>query len=416
MQVFQVVPPVVRDIGNGFEIDRDFYGSLSIYMETFESFALACPVRTSNVENTGLDRCVTMKEIPWGPDRFKFIPLPMAYKPTDFVRELPRIKKWLRSEIEDADHLIFSPYSLVGDWPTIAIREAVKMGRRYTIEADGVHGDIMRKRHISNSAWKRWVKRTVEFPAFDASYRYCLSRSSLAIFQGQDVYNAYAEYCPNPQKLNHHLPIYAGDHISDTQLQRKLANIRNGGPLNIRYAGRAIDMKGPADWIQILSEAARSGVRFDAAWLGDGPMLGDMRAEVSAHQIPGVRLDGPITIRDELLDELKAAHIFLFCHKTLESARILGEALACGAPLVGYGSAYPADLVGMHGGGLFSEVGDVASVVQNIQELDRDRNRLAQLVEAAARSGKDIDRDVALRRRVELVKQQSRRHDELAGS
>lgn len=145
-------------------------------------------------------------------------------------------------------------------------------------------------------------------------------------------------------------------------------------------------------------------------------MLEDMRAEVSARQIPGLRLDGPITVREELLSELKAAHIFLFCHKTLESARILGEALACGAPLVGYGSAYPADLVSPHGGGIFSEVGDVASLAQTIQELNRDRERLAQLVEAAARSGRDIDRAVALRRRVELVKQQGQRQDALAGS
>lgn len=404
MQVFQVAPPIVRDSGNGLELDLDYFGSLKVYLEHFESFALACPVYQADLKGSGLERCIPLAELPWGPDRFKFIPLPRTFNPLTFVRELPRVRRLLRSEVEAAEHLIFSPYSLIGDWPTVAIREAVKLGRRYTIEADVVHGDLMRKRHISDVAWKRWVKRNLLFPAFDASERYCLSHASQGIFQGQDVYRAYAPHCRNAHKLNHHVPVYAGDHITDAQLATKLDGVRGGDPLRIVYAGRAIDMKGPLDWVETLGEAARLGIKFEATWIGDGPLLDAMRDRAAALGIAGVKFAGFTSDRAELLAGLRAAQVFLFCHNTLESARILGEALACGAPLVGFESAYPADLVAEHGGGSFVKVGDVRALALKLRELDRDRKGLADLIASAARSGRDLDRDAALHRRAELVK------------
>lgn len=400
MQVFQVVPPVVRDIGNGLEIDQDFLSSLSIYMDTFESFTVACPVRVEDAEIWGLGQCVPLRDLPWGPERFKYIPLPATYRPGDFLKVLPKVRKILRAEIEASEHLIFTPYSLIGDWPTVAIREAVKLGRRYTIEADGVHGDIMRKRHISSVAWKRWVKRMIEFPAFDRSYRYNLQNASLAIFQGQDVYNAYARYCSKPVKLNHHIPVYSGDHIALDQLEAKLASVRAGNPLKIVYAGRAIDMKGPLEWVATLKELNKRGVKFEAAWLGDGPMLDAMKAQ----NVPDILFLGFVGDRNRVLAALREAHIFLFCHNTLESARILGEALACGAPLVGFLSDYPADLVSDYGGALFSEMGDVIGLADILSELDKNRAVLTDLIANAAASGREFDRHALLKRRVEMVK------------
>ena len=383
MQVLQVVPPIVRDVGNGLEMDVDFFDSLKIYLEHFESFAVACPVFSADLQGSGLERCIPFKDLPWGPERFKFIPLPAAYRPAEFVRALPRVREQLRAEVE-----------------------ARTLGRPYTIEADGVHGDIMRKRHISGVAWKRWIKKRLVFPAFEASHRQCLAHSSLAVFQGQDVYNAYSEHCSNPVKLNHHVPVYAGDHITGGRLAAKLDRIRRGEVIRIRYAGRAIDMKGPFAWVDTLHELARQGVKFEASWLGDGPMLEAMRERATTLGIAGVSFAGFISDRETVLEALREADIFLFCHNTLESARILGEALACGAPLVGFETAYPVDLGAEHGGGEFSEMGDSKALAEIVRTLDGDRARLADLVTCAALSGRDLDRDAALNRRVQLVKEQ----------
>jgi colanic acid/amylovoran biosynthesis glycosyltransferase len=408
MQVFQVVPPVLRDIGNGLEIDIDFSESLRIYLDHFDSFAVACPVKTSQIKGSGLEHCLPVRDLPWGRDRLKLIPLPTTYnKPIEFVRQLSAVRQMLRSEIRDAKYLLFSPYSLIGDWPTVALREAVKLKRPYVIEADGVHGNIMRMRSNTGAAWKRFIKKNVLLPLFNRSYRYCLVHSSLAVFQGQDVYDAYAPFCNNPYKLNHHIPVYAGDHITETQLQAKLGSLEEGAPLRLCYAGRAIDMKGPLDWVETLHELTKRGIKFHATWLGDGPLLDAMRNRAMALGISGsIKFPGNTSDRNTVLDALKESHIFLFCHTTLESARVLGEALACGCPLVGYWSAYPSDLVREHGGGVFSNMGDCGALAQNVQDLDKDRQKLRILIRHAARSGQDFDRGAALLKRVNLVKQE----------
>lgn len=407
MQVFQVVPPIVRDIGNGPEIDIDFLESLKVYLDHFESFAIACPIRTSNIKASGLENCRPLRDLPWGRDRLKFIPLPTSSnEPLQFLRQLPAVRRILRSEIEAASYLLFSPYSLIGDWPTVAIREAVKLRRPYVIEADGVHGDIMRKRSDTGAAWKRFAKRHILWPMFDQSYRYCLSHSSLALFQGQDVYGAYAPFCSNPHKLNHHIPVYTGDHITETQVQVKLASLDDNCALKLCYAGRTIDIKGPLEWVDTLNELALRGVKFHATWLGDGPLLESMRSKAAAFGISDrITFPGNVSDRKIVLDAIKESHIFLFCHKTLESARVLGEALACGCPLVGYSSGYPADLVKKNGGGVFVRMGDFGALAERVQDLDRDRTKLRALIRQATKTGQEFDRTTALHGRAKLVKE-----------
>ena len=64
-----------------------------------------------------------------------------------------------------------------------------------------------------------------------------------------------------------------------------------------------------------------------------------------------------------MLQHLKGADAFVFCHKTQESPRSLIEALACGLPLVGYHSEYASHLISEKCGGIFSPMDDIASVV-----------------------------------------------------
>ena len=72
---------------------------------------------------------------------------------------------------------------------------------------------------------------------------------------------------------------------------------------------------------------------------------------------------------------LKQTDIFLFCHKTGKSPRCLGEALAAGCALVGYGTEYPRELVATRGGGEFAEMDNWQGLVEIVASLDSDRAR-----------------------------------------
>jgi glycosyltransferase involved in cell wall biosynthesis len=350
----------------------------------------------------GLERCRNLDQL----DRSKLeiLELPEAHSPARFLKSYRAVRSLLRQKISEADYVIVSPYTLIGDWPTVAAREAARLGKPYVIEADVVY-ESLAFNGLRGSWWKRLLQRGVLIPQFVRSYRKSLKKSKLALFQGKDVFDAYAAFCSNPHKVEHHIPIYKDDHISSDALNAKLDRIMAGEPLRIVYAGRAVDMKGPLEWLKTVDELLKSGVKLQATWLGDGSLLPLLRTRVEALGIADhVTFPGYVSDRRTILEALQSSDIFLYCHKTKESARVLGEALACGCPIVGYESAYPLDLVSHSGGGLFGWPGDWSELAEHIQHMDSNRDKLSHLVIQAARSGQRFDRTRLLHERMMLVK------------
>jgi len=119
---------------------------------------------------------------------------------------------------------------------------------------------------------------------------------------------------------------------------------------------------------------------------------------------PHVAFPGFVSRRKEILQTLADSDIFLFCHKTRESARVLGEALACGCALIGYDSAYPKELVARYGGGQFAPLGDWHELAQIVLDLNKNRGKLRELIRMATTSGQIYDRHEQLRHRVALIR------------
>ena len=229
------------------------------------------------------------------------------------------------------------------------------------------------------------------------------SRSSLALLQGQDVFDAYKNIAPNPHRVLN-VQISPEDHISAVRLQAKRDRIAAKEPLSISYAGQAIARKGPLDWLKAIHGISEAGVEFQATWFGDGSLMPEMKREAERLGIGGkVMFPGSVG-RKEIMATLQNTDIFLFCHKTGESPRCLGEALASGCALVGYGTQYPRELVAKRGGGEFTEMDDSQGLADIIVCLDRDRAKLDGLVAAAAASGRLLDRDIAMQERIDLIK------------
>jgi glycosyltransferase involved in cell wall biosynthesis len=396
-----VLPSIMKRSGADFEIDLDFSESLRLYMASFDSVTVACPVSAKG-HDSSLRRCRRAKDLPWG-ERVRFLPLPSAYGLSRFLREVAAVRRLLRSEIEKASCLVFSPHTLVGDWATIAVYEAIKLKRTYVIEADVVYEKVAQVDWGRLPMWKRFMKKHLLVPLFQRFHRYCLENSGLALFQGQDVYDAYAGMCSNPHKV-YHMPIDRGDYIEPLEVRKKIQELNEGKPLKLCYVGRAIDMKGPIDWLRAVHEINKDGVEMSAAWIGDGPSLAPMREMVKNLGLgERVRLLGYVSDRKEILRALREAHIFLFCHKTPESPRCLVEALASACPLIGYASAYPKELVARYGGGQFATLGDWRELADIVRDVDIDRSKLFALIRAAEVTGRLYERDATMQHRVDLI-------------
>ncbi|WP_083099850.1 glycosyltransferase [Pseudophaeobacter leonis] len=320
-------------------------------------------------------------------------PLPMAYRPDQFARALPRSLRRIRDLIAQADYLSFAIGGLFGDWGAVSCLAAHQMRRPFAVWTDRVESDVMRQ--AQERAYDKALDQTTRRSRLRARLyhrpmawleRAVISRADLGLFHGAETYQAFQQFCRNPQ-LVHDIHIAESDHIGLEELTQKMARVRTG-PLRLVYAGRADAMKGPIDWTTVLERLKVMGVEFEATWLGDGEALPQMRARIArAGLAEQVHFAGFVADRAAVLSALRRADLFMFCHKTAESPRCLIEALTCGTPILGYGGAYAEDLISGHAGGVLVPRGDTEALADEVARLDADRPRLAQMIANARSDG-----------------------------
>jgi colanic acid/amylovoran biosynthesis glycosyltransferase len=396
-----VIPPVIRTVNGVYEVEADFSNNLRLYLTNFSHVTFACPVFPDEEASGVILRSLPLDKIK-NADRLSFIPLPYAYREDRYLRHYLATRRLLVSEIAKAQYLIFSPHAKY-DWSTLAAHLAIKQKRKYDMESDHDHTSAARFHLATMPAGLNKLRKTIWAHSFIKTVETCFSQSSLALLQGQDVFDAYKNIAPNPHKVLN-VQISSKDHIAPIQLKTKLDRIENKRPLSISYAGQAIARKGPFDWLKAIHGISQAGVEFQATWFGDGSLMSQIKREVINLGIEGKVMFPGSRGRSEIMAALQQTDIFLFCHKTGESPRCLGEALAAGCALVGYGTEYPRELVATRGGGEFADMDNWQGLVEIVVSLDKDRQKLGRLTAAAAASGGLLDRDIAMQKRIDLIK------------
>ena len=336
--------------------------------------------------------------------RFTPVLLPCAYDAPSHFRHVAGVRRKMRALIPGHSHLCFSNHGWLGAWGRIGAEEAQRLGRPYAVWLDWALHD-MPIRPTTNPVKRLW--RRVQSSANRRHVFRAVQRASLGLFNGRTVYDAYSSSCRVP-RVAYDIHLAADQIIAGSQLQDRL--LRSSGPLKIIYVGRVHDMKGPKLWVEALEQAFRQlgpDQKVEASWIGDGPLLTEMRSEVEARGLGNrIRFEGPEMDRARLLARMRDADLFVFCHVTPESPRCLIEALMSGLPIVGFDSAYARDLLGDHGlGGDLVPVRDspalAAAVVRCLSEPVRRRG----MSEAARAAGGRFSDASVFKHRSDLIKQ-----------
>ncbi len=337
-----------------------------------------------------LGRNVTVRALPWG------------YRPGAMLRHVRAVDRELSGAIDRHRHLCFALGGMIGDWPSLAAWRAIRKRRRYAAWIDRVESEVIRVA-VAGSPGRRLAAAAL-LPGMDAGLRYLLRHSEVALLQGGDTFAHFSDTASDPH-CTYDTHTQADAAIDAAALAAKQARVAASAPLSIVYVGRATAMKGPFDWLAAIEALHAQGVPLRARWIGDGPDLAAMRARVAALGLGEiVDLPGFEGRRDVLLQAMRDADLLLFCHKSLESARCLIEALVCGCPIVGYDGGYPRGLVAAHGGGRFVVPGDSAALADAVARLHADRPALAALIGAAAASGADFTEDRVYTHRAALMR------------
>ena len=399
---------LLLDVGVPFRIDdgtvlveAQAHNGLLRWLENFPRITLCAPVlpqghdehsmRWTAVDDLLADGRLSVATFPWG------------YDLKAHLKHAGAVRRRLRELIPRHRYLCFSNLGWLGAWGRIGAEEAYKSGRPYAIWLDWVLHEMPQRLDANplKRAWHRMQHRMLARTSIRD-----VRRCSLGLFHGRTVFEAYAALCKTPRVV-HDIHLGPGDIISVEALEKRLQ--RRPGPLRIIYVGRVDEMKGPWHWLDVLQNVitqTRGGVEIRAEWLGDGALLHDLRAAVSERGLassisfPGAEMD-----RSKVLGRLRDADLFLFCHLTPESPRCLIEALMSGLPILGFHSAYAADLLDGRAGGVLTPLNDKAALTRAILDCVEFPARVPEMALSAREAGSLFSDVAVFRHRSDLIKE-----------
>ncbi|TNF58579.1 MAG: glycosyltransferase [Burkholderiales bacterium] len=385
---------------DGYLLEDQACNGLRLWSRHFSKLIVMHPVEAGEppaswipLEQSGIDFA-----------KVEIIPLPTAYRPDQFAKHYLRTRNVIRKAISRSQYVAFAIGGLFGDWGSVGAWQAHRMGRKFAIWTDRVESEVVRHDASAAKKWRHRLRARLTYRPMQWLERFLLRRCTVGLFHGAETYATYAPYAKSAE-IVHDIHLKKSDRIPAHDLQSKKAAVQSG-PLKICYVGRADAMKGPLDWIEALRVLHEADVRFEAHWLGDGEMLETMRQEVSRLALEHhVHLHGFVRDRQRVLDQLRSAHLFVFCHKTPESPRNLIEALSAATPIVGYDGAYARDLISAHHGGVLTPIHQPNDLAAAITHLAHDRTKLTDLMERAYQDSEPFNDESVFEHRCMLIRQ-----------
>jgi len=409
--ILLVLPVAFRKDTNGeLLFEKQAFNGLERWADNFDRLVVACPLEleknhspnNSSVEYLPVNQLISRS-------RIEFVPLPYAYKFVAFLKTYRRTRELLAKTIRKCQYLSFAIGGLIGDWASVASLEAIRQKRHFSIWTDNVGHKLIKSGHLDSVGLKRIYRRIknnwIISPLVEKLERRIIAACDLGLFHGRDCFDAYAKYCRCPQ-LVHNIHLKPDDRISSERLNEKIQHVVSGEPLRLIYAGRVMGIKGPMDWVQVMSRLHSQGLRFQATWIGDGPQLAEMQAEIQRLGLSAVvQTPGFIGERKRLLEAIRSSDLFVFCHKTPESPRCLIEALVSGTPIMGYDSPYARDLLENSADKLLVPINNVNDLSDTIFELHTNRTLHAKLIELTYKLGTQYSDQAVFELRSTLIKE-----------
>lgn len=390
-----------RMVDNRVLIEAQAYNGLRRWLENFDRITVCAPLLPNGQTESSMRWTAAAPLVTEG--RLSVMPFPWGYDVAAHVRNVGAVRRALRKLIPEHSYLCFSNLGWLGAWGRVACEEAFRLNRPYAVWLDWVLHE-MPSSHESNPLKRIW--RRVQREMSKRTSIRDIRRASLGLFHGKTVFDGYAGLCTVP-KIVHDVHLGVGDIIPAEHLRKRLE--RRVSLQKILYVGRVHPMKGPWQWLDTLQRVfseLQSRTDVHAEWIGDGPLLEDMRNAVVARGLTGrVSFPGAEMDRDKLLAIMRDADLFVFCHLSPESPRCLIEALMSGLPIIGFESAYASDLLDGSGAGQLVPINDTAALSQAVIRCINDPTRTSKMAEAARATGTHFSDVAVFRHRSELIKE-----------
>jgi glycosyltransferase involved in cell wall biosynthesis len=390
-----------RVVDGKIHVEAQAHNGLLRWLENFDRITVCAPILPDGHADSSMQWIAADALVAGG--RLNVETFPWSYDIGAHIRNVGTVRRKLRTLIPRHRYLCFCNLGWLGAWGRIAAEEAFRQGRPYSVWLDWVL-HAMPAAPQANPLKKAW--RGLQRGMLKHTSLRDIRRATLGLFHGKSVFDSYAGLS-KVSRLVHDVHLGEQDVIPEQLLEERLAP--RAGPLKILYVGRVDPMKGPREWLDTMERVlAQTRGRLDvrAEWVGDGPLLTELRAAVRARNLgdrisfPGAEMD-----RKKILDIFRGADLFAFCHLTPESPRCLIEALMSGLPIVGFESAYAADLLDGSQGGNLLPVSDTAALAAAVVACLDDRAVLQRMAREARQCGTRFSDVKVFRHRSDLIKE-----------
>lgn len=387
--------------GGKVHIEAEAYSGLCRWLDNFERITVCAPTLADGRGESSIKWTVADALLESG--KLSVEPFPLGYDIQAHMRHVGAVRQRLRALIPQHRYLCFSNLGWLGAWGRIGAEEAFRQGRPYAVWLDWVL-HAMPPAPQKNPLKKAW--RGLQRALLKQTSLRDIRRAGLGLFHGKTVFDAY-EGLSKVSRVVHDVHLREQDIIPEQLLEERLA--AQSGPLKILYVGRVDQMKGPREWLDTMEGVVaqtRGQLDVRAEWVGDGPLLAELRGAVRARNLdayvsfPGAEMD-----RRKVLEIFRGADLFAFCHLTPESPRCLIEALMSGLPLVGFESAYAADLLEGTQGGALVPLKDTAALAKAVVTCLQDRAAVGRMAREARQCGTKFSEEAVFRHRSDLIKE-----------
>jgi glycosyltransferase involved in cell wall biosynthesis len=162
-----------------------------------------------------------------------------------------------------------------------------------------------------------------------------------------------------------------------TSVPAELPAPKPAGPMRVLWVGRMADVKRASDLVQAARLVKDQGVPFELNFVGDGPLRGEVEAEVRGSGLDAETTFWPVTTPEGVRQMMLASHLFVMCSDSREGwGAVVNEALASACCVISSDGTGAAPWLIRHGEtGFLYPCGDVETLAKVLAGLLVDRQR-----------------------------------------
>jgi colanic acid/amylovoran biosynthesis glycosyltransferase len=194
--------------------------------------------------------------------------------------------------------------------------------------------------------------------------------------------------------------------ITPEELERRGAELMQGGPLRLIFSGRLIAMKGADHLVRVAAELRSLGVPFRMEICGDGDLAPQMKADIQRLALGDlVTMNGVLDFHESLVPHTKhETDLFVCCHRSGDPSCTYLEVMSCGVPIVGYDNEAFTGVVHESGSGWLSPMNRPVELARKIATIAKDRVSLLAESRKAADFGRRHTFDRTFKARIDHMK------------